>query len=414
MHIRSLRLKQIRCFQSVNLDLSRDDGSLAGWTVFAGKNAAGKTTLLQAIAAIASGFSEGLFDPAHFLREGESSWSGTLTIVKGPCDQTDAADLSCKLSWAGNFRKDDRGLQGIEYLDHPPGCLMLGYGPFRRLSGHTSDALERMSARFWSGRLLTLFRNDASLAETVSWLQNLDYRSLRKEPGYHDLKTQALALLDDGLFPDGVNLVEIGGDGLKIEHAGRQLILRQLSDGYKAVASLVVDILRNLFQSFGSLTYEKREDEQGEYPVVANDGVVLIDEVETHLHVSWQRDIGFWLKKHFPNVQFLVTTHSPFVCQAADSNGIIRMPDPASEESVGHVAPDQFRQIVNGNSDDATTSCLFGLTFAHSDQAELIRQRFAELEVSLLYDELSESDRWQKRAELEQLRTQLPLGLQAP
>lgn len=413
MHIRRLQLHHVRCFNAVDLDLRRDDGGLAGWTVFAGKNAAGKTTLLQAIAAIASGFGEGLFDPTHFLREGETRWQGELSIVKGSQDQSDADDLSCKLSWKANYRKDDRGLQGVEYLTHP-GCLLLGYGPFRRLSGHTSDALERMSERFWSGRLLTLFRNDASLAETVSWLRDVDYRSLRGEPGYQDLKTQALVLLGCGLFPEGFNPVAIDSDGLMVEQAGRRLTLRQLSDGYKAVASLVVDILRNLFQSFGRLIYEQRENEQGVYPVVANDGVVLIDEVETHLHVSWQRDIGFWLKKHFPNIQFLVTTHSPFVCQAADANGIIRLPDPASSASVGHVAPDQFQQIVNGNPDDAATSSLFGLTFAHSDQAEMLRQRYAELEVSLLYTELSESERLQKRAELEELRTQLPLGLQAP
>ena len=60
------------------------------------------------------------------------------------------------------------------------------------------------------------------------------------------------------------------------------------------------------------------QDSPSGAPVVTHRGVVLIDEVDVHLHVSWQRSIGFWLKKHFPNVQFIVTTHSPFVCQAAD------------------------------------------------------------------------------------------------
>jgi predicted ATPase len=51
-------------------------------------------------------------------------------------------------------------------------------------------------------------------------------------------------------------------------------------------------------------------------------GVELIDEVDAHLHPEWQREVGFWLKRHFPKIQFLVTTHSPSICQAAAPNGL--------------------------------------------------------------------------------------------
>ena len=46
-------------------------------------------------------------------------------------------------------------------------------------------------------------------------------------------------------------------------------------------------------------------------------GVVLIDEVDAHLHPTWQRRIGLWFREHFPKLQFIVSTHSPLICQAA-------------------------------------------------------------------------------------------------
>jgi hypothetical protein len=59
---------------------------------------------------------------------------------------------------------------------------------------------------------------------------------------------------------------------------------------------------------------------------VERPGVVLIDEIESHLHPTWQRDIPEWLKAHFPMVQFIVSTHSPLVAQAADPNGAFVLP----------------------------------------------------------------------------------------
>lgn len=409
MYIRQLKLSNVRCFESVTLEFARD----SGWTVFAGRNGAGKSTLLQSIAALACGFSDGLFEPESFLREGSDSWNGSMTLDKHEQDRTDARDLSCQLKWRNGFQKDDRGLQGIEYLPHPPGCFLVGYGSFRRLSGHSDDALQRMSSRFWSGRLLTLFRNDASLAEAITWLRDIDYRSSKSDPDgrYRLLIKQALQILGDGLFPEGAQIKDVDPDGMIIMLEDRETRLHRLGDGFKAVAALVVDMLRNLFRSYGDLAFEQREDDKGVYPVSAHRGIVLIDEVETHLHMSWQREIGFWLKRHFPNIQFLVSTHSPLVCQAADSRGIIKLPDPQSEEAVAHLPEDQYLQIVNGNTDDAATSELFGLPFTHSNQTEKLRQRYAELEVQLLYDKLNAQQRKQLRKELNELEHLLPDGV---
>ena len=80
----------------------------------------------------------------------------------------------------------------------------------------------------------------------------------------------------------------------------------QLSDGEKCTLALFGDIARRLAIANPSLD----DPLQG-------DGVVLIDELELHMHTSWQRKVIFMLKKTFPNIQFIITTHSPQILGAA-------------------------------------------------------------------------------------------------
>jgi predicted ATP-binding protein involved in virulence len=92
-----------------------------------------------------------------------------------------------------------------------------------------------------------------------------------------------------------------------INQAGRKFGFNELSDGYSAVIDIVADLIIKM-QEQNSLTraYEK-------------EGIVLIDEVETHLHLKLQRLILPMLTQIFPNIQFIVTTHSPFVLSSLDN-----------------------------------------------------------------------------------------------
>ena len=71
-------------------------------------------------------------------------------------------------------------------------------------------------------------------------------------------------------------------------------------------------------------------EDQGDV-VVKPPGVVLIDEVDAHLHPSWQSMVGEWFHRRFPNVQFIVATHSPLVCRAIGDHGkVFRLRSPGS------------------------------------------------------------------------------------
>ncbi len=129
-----------------------------------------------------------------------------------------------------------------------------------------------------------------------------------------------------------------------------------MSDGYRSIAALVVDLIKQVHDCYGDLHFEVSEG----VPVVTAPGVVFIDEVDAHLHLSWQRWIGTWLKGHFPNIQFIVTTHSPYICQAADPGGLIRLPGPSEDEPPYVVGQDLYERVVHGSGDDVVLSELFG------------------------------------------------------
>ncbi len=131
----------------------------------------------------------------------------------------------------------------------------------------------------------------------MSWLIDQHLRSLEVRPGAEELKQAALAVLADGLLPDGYVVRGIDSDGLWVDNGDRRFFpLREMSDGYRAVTALVVDLLKQIYECYGELVLD---DSEGLQRVTAP-GVVIIDEVDAHLHVTWQKRIGTWLKSRFP------------------------------------------------------------------------------------------------------------------
>ncbi|MBF0627511.1 MAG: AAA family ATPase [Magnetococcales bacterium] len=96
--------------------------------------------------------------------------------------------------------------------------------------------------------------------------------------------------------------------------------------------------------------------------VVERSGVVLIDEVEAHLHPTWQQKLPQWLKTHFPGLQFLVTTHSPLVAQAADPNGLFVLPSPDDpNQEVRCLTGIEYDKIRMGRAEKTLLGTAFGL-----------------------------------------------------
>ncbi|MFD9741743.1 AAA family ATPase, partial [Umezawaea sp. NPDC059074] len=207
-------------------------------------------------------------------------------------------------------------------------------------------------------------------------------------------KQVALTILGDGLLPGDHRIESVDSEGLWVHSRSHRFPLREMSDGYRTVVALVVDLLKQLHEAYGELHLVEVDD----VPVVETPGVVIIDEVDAHLHVSWQKRIGEWLKSHFPAIQFIVTTHSPYICQSADASGLIRLPGPDEQAPPQTVGEPLWERVVYGSGDDAVLSALFGLDTAYSPRAIALRDELVRLEVSVLAGTADDEERGRYQA----------------
>jgi predicted ATP-binding protein involved in virulence len=141
---------------------------------------------------------------------------------------------------------------------------------------------------------------------------------------------------------------------------------QDLSDGYRSMLALSIDLLRWLTDAFPDV------DNPMSCP-----GVVLIDELDAHAHPKWQREIGGWLQQKFPRIQFIVATHSPFLAQVADeASGNVVLEDHG--DSLGVRPHDDVDAVDTWRIDQILTE-LFDLPTTYKPKVEKLLNRHQEL-----------------------------------
>jgi hypothetical protein len=394
MYIGKVILKNIRGFADLTFELARPDGSYAGWTVFTGDNGSGKSTLLKAIAVGLAGK-----DVARALQPSFKGWirdgstdeaSIQLEIIRRAEDDSLAAggrapshskSFPAKLVLHNGGRETTlQSIIPIEKQNQPnystpertiwsndaKGWFACGYGPFRRVFGASPEATRQMVAPS-TERFVTMFQEAASLAEVDQWLRNLNHKALENRVAEKEQLELLLEILHDELMPNQIVVDRVDSDGLWLkDRNGVQLSWEEMSDGYRAALALLTDILRHLISAYGTEDLTERVDGTLR---IKRSGVVLIDEVDAHLHPEWQREIGFWLKRHFPNIQFLVTTHSPIICQAADPNGLFVLPEPGSATPPRALTEQEYKKVIASRPDTILLTAAFGLQNTRSPRA---------------------------------------------
>lgn len=319
-------------------------------------------------------------------------WRGDPTIETLP-------ELKASPALSRNASAVRKRASTVTWSEASRGFFYAAYGPFRRLTGGGPETQRLMLAHMPLSRVVSLFREDVSLAESVRWLQELHFRGLEGRAGADGLVNGVISLLNDGLMPDEIQIENVNSEGLWTRQSGNSLPLQELSDGYRTVCSLVTDLVRNLASTFPDFRIETADGQ----PRVTHPGVVLIDEVDIHLHISWQRRIGPWLTAHFPNIQFLVTTHSPYVCQSASEGGLIRLPGVSEAGSPKQVDEQLYRRVVHGTGDDAVASELFGIDSLYQESTRRLRRALTSVEANIALGHASQED----RREYERLRAEL-------
>ncbi|MBK9644193.1 MAG: AAA family ATPase [Deltaproteobacteria bacterium] len=196
-------------------------------------------------------------------------------------------------------------------------------------------------------------------------------------------RARLTSLLNSLLESEGLSVAQVRpSEVLYADRQGAQVTLDSLSDGFRSFLSLILDMLAHLHLS-GVGMAEGAAD-----PLDALDtleGVVLIDEADVHLHPSWQRRLGDKLRAVFPRVQFIVTTHSPFIAQSATPNGLFRLRSDGGKVTVEQVQMDPEGQTA----DQLLLSELFDLpsTRDTDTEAKMLRRQALLSQVSRSPDE---------------------------
>jgi hypothetical protein len=391
VYISKISLKNIRGFKSLEFDLDRGNGEFAGWTVFTGSNGSGKSTLLKAIAlCLVPLKAKAILQSDDFRFFWRKNHDDSQCVTRLDFSRSIADDKAHQSYTGGDFEsfhsqgqrvfmasgiftlheRDDLALKGF---------FSCGYGPFRRITTPNPNAEQIMRAKD-TERFATLFFEAATLSEVDPWLTTLKFRELEKDQHAADQLAFFLDLIRDNLLPDGFTIDRVDSRGLWLRDSkGVELSWFEMSDGHRVAIILVADILRHMIGTYGLEGLYAR-DEAGKI-CIKRSGVVLIDEIDAHLHPSWQREIGFWLKRHFPKVQFLVTSHSPIILQAADPNGLFVLPEPGSEDEPRALSEEEYRKIIASTTDTTLLSEAFGLQNTRSENAVKERAKYSRLHV---------------------------------
>ena len=154
---------------------------------------------------------------------------------------------------------------------------------------------------------LTLFKGEYDLKSPIKWLQYLDYSEQSDKKNVITV-AEAKKLLQELLNSDIE--IDINPDEVTFTEKGSRVSFDQLSAGYKGVITIICDLIARLSEK---QQVEKISDFQG---------IVLIDEVELHLHPKWQYSFMNKLRETFPLIQFIVTTHSPTVLLGAGMEAV--------------------------------------------------------------------------------------------
>lgn len=145
------------------------------------------------------------------------------------------------------------------------------------------------------------------------------HEGLKRGEDQQGTKRQTLDAVDRAIrvfLPEFADVQVLTEPGLRlvVSKRGQQLDLTQLSDGERSLLAMMMDLCRRL-----SLANPELNDP------LQGAGVVLIDEIELHLHPKWQREIVEKLRRTFPRIQFVLTTHSPFLIQSLRDGELIRL-----------------------------------------------------------------------------------------
>lgn len=314
MFLKELELINFKCHTHLKLDFSTENKKMPTrkTTFLLGENGTGKSAVLKAIALVTAGsnaLSDLLGNPDDWVQNKKAFCKISAVIVTA---EGKGRFIELKIKRGSHIREilyDNR--KSLDQLDEAiknadRNYFILAYGASRRLNRGESKILSKESflRSPRSQSVQSLFNPDAVLVSLSSWAMDVDYSSKGKNLSV--VKTALNQFLVEGVK---FKRIDKRKGQLIFSTPDGEVPLDQLSDGYQNVTAWVGDSMYNITNSF-----KNYKD-----PLKAR-GVLLIDEIDLHLHPKWQRRLHNFLNTKLPNFQVIVTTHSPLTAQQALEN----------------------------------------------------------------------------------------------
>jgi energy-coupling factor transporter ATP-binding protein EcfA2 len=365
MLFRFLEVENVRSMTFGRLDFGAPDGSERKWTLLLGQNGVGKSTLLRAAALLRAG-SESLVEllgtPDSWVRNRQKQAVIRAEFVTAEGDHR-PVELAIRRgqTLADVLRTNSVTLEALDRaLAHSARNYMtVGYGVSRRTAAAGQTAWQRFQTPR-ARAVATLFDAEAGLHSIEAWAMDLHYR--RRASGLRTIRESL-----DGLLP-GIQFSHIDREArvLYFDTPDGPVPFEQLSDGYQNVAAWCGDLLYRLMEVFAD--YRR--------PLEAR-GVLLIDEIDLHLHPVWQRQLRRFLQERFPQLQVVATTHSALTAHQAGAGELVllRREGPSAPTTLLPFPGEPRRMLLH----QLLASPLFGLDTLESDWSDSRRQQYEHL-----------------------------------
>lgn len=315
MYIEKLTAKNIGAFDSLEVNFSHQNN------IIIGANSSGKTTILK---LLCNCFSNVGFESIRF-RKGVSFFSDFYVLdnkyTSGIKNGTDK-DLLYRENNLERWERINDENSFLPYESNPMNLFAIGayrYFEYLQISGMMREekGVERLN--FYKNNNIDSLQKP-SLPAIKQWMIN---RYFVIEKDWAEIEKNNWNILIDYLpklvaEDQSFKFLRIERDLEPIfEFNGKECYLEELSGGFKSVISIIFSII--------DWCEGTNENELGN--IQNAQGTVLIDEIDAHLHPQWQLKIISHLNNLFPNIQFIVTTHSPHIISNASANEIIRIPN---------------------------------------------------------------------------------------
>lgn len=275
IYIKSIYIKELRHLKDISINI--DDNKKKN-LIITGRNGSGKTTLLEAIKSYLKFFE----NPDIPLEHRNIDTRINLDISMIELIQNAYSNGEIIFSYFDAKRNSNVTIPtGVEKvtlnerypIDEKPAANFLKY----LVDLKTQQSFAKNEGDFDESNKIELwFEKFENALKDIMDNPNLSLK--------FDYKNYNFTINEEGKIPYGFN---------------------ELSDGYSAILDIIMDLIMRM-ENKASRAYDL-------------EGIVLIDEIEAHLHISLQKKILPFLTKLFPNVQFIVTTHSPFILNSIEN-----------------------------------------------------------------------------------------------